>query len=346
MAEDHEMKFLVYQLIPNVMISTTSTETKQNLRIESFENVTKEIIEHLTQAVLMKMFRNAGTWRRYVRENRDDFFSTEDRFLSRVLYAVHIINSRTRGIYERFIEVIATVLSIAYFTYKSNIKILEYSPQILMVFFDSVLKKLFYKRGGWKQLAKYIKTQEYIHCFEQIDNLALQPDDVTLKIALEGAKIVESYKPNIPHQPIVVTPGEVQNHALTAKLVKKVMKAHEKGPPLRRCIFPRRGSDYMWCNSITNSIGRKVFVRFTKELEMEIVAENYMRCRPLGSTENQRDFDCGIREDSEDLRLPEKCLLNTHSDNDIEVSFLDIINDIGCIFSTVKSILDFLVIER
>ncbi|GIY11721.1 hypothetical protein CDAR_315301 [Caerostris darwini] len=272
MAEDQEMNFLVYQLIPNVMISTTSTETEQNLRIESFGNVTKEIIEHLTQAVLMKIFTNAGTWRRYVRENRDDFFSTEDRFLSRVLYAVHIVNSRMR-----------------------DTRIFSTNPHGV---FDSVLKKLFYKRGGWKQLAKYIKTQEYLHCFEQIDNLALQPDDVTLKIALEGAKIVESYKQNIPHQPIVVTPGEVHNHALTAKLVKKVRKAHEKSPPLRRCIFPRKGSDYMWCNSITNSIGRKAFVRFTKELEMEIVAENYMRCRPLGSTENQQDFDCGIREDS------------------------------------------------
>ncbi|GIY28709.1 hypothetical protein CEXT_301771 [Caerostris extrusa] len=344
MAEDQEMKFLVYQLIPNVMISTNLTDTKQTLDIESFGNVTKEIIKHLTRAVLMKMYINDVTWWRYVRENRHDFFNTEERFLSFVLYAVHVVNFRTQDIYERFIEAIATVLSIVYYTYETNIKILEYSPQILTVFFNSMLKNSFYKRGGWEQLTKHIKTQDYIICFKQIYNLAPQPDNVPLGMTIEGAKILESFRKNIPRMPIVVTAGEVQNHALTAKLVIEVMKAHEKDPSLPKCIFPSKDSDYIWCTTITNSIGREALVRFTKKLEMEIVAENYRRCRPLGSTENQKDFDCGIREDSEDLRLPEKCLSNTKAENNIEGSILDIINGIGYRFSTIKAIFDFLFI--
>ncbi|GIY28703.1 hypothetical protein CEXT_301741 [Caerostris extrusa] len=333
MAEDQEMKFLVYQLIPYVMTSTNTAETKQTLDIESFGNITEEIIKHLTNAVVMKMHINDDTWQNFVIEKSNDIFNTEDRYLSCVLYAVHIVNSRTQGIYERFIEVIVTVLAIAHFMYDSNIKILEYSPQILTVFFDSVLKKLFYKRGGWKQLVKHIKTQDYTACFEQISNLA-----PTSKIALETSKIFESFKQNIPRQPIVFTEEEVQKHALTAKLVKKVIEAHEKDPPLPQCIFPSK--EYIWIANVTSSVDREALVLFTEDLEMKILPGNYIRSKPLGATGYQQDFDCGIREDSEDLRLPEKCLLNMDADNDIGECISDVIDDIGFRFSTIKFLLD------
>ncbi|GIX68238.1 hypothetical protein CEXT_672641 [Caerostris extrusa] len=342
MAEDQEMKFLVYQLIPNVMIETGTIETKQPLGIESFGNITREIIIHLTHAAAIKMHFNGETWKDFIIEKSSDFFNTEERYLSCVLYAVHIVNSRTGGIYERFIEVIATVLAIAHLMYDSNIKILEYSPQILTVFFDSVLKKLFYKRGGWKHLVKHIKSQNYMNCFEQISNLAPQPDNVTMEKAFEGT--LESFKQNFRYEPVVVTPEELQNHALTAELVKKVMEAHEKDPPLHPCIFPNKEYDYIWSANIANSTGREALVLFTEDLEMEFVPLNYIRCKPLGSTENQQHFNCGIREDSEDLRLPEKCLLNTDAVNDIEGCILDVVDDIEYRFSTVKTLLDSLMI--
>ncbi|GIY11719.1 hypothetical protein CDAR_315291 [Caerostris darwini] len=342
MAEDQEMKFLVYQLIPNVMIEAGSIETKQPLDIESFGNITREIIIHLTHAVVIKMHFNGETWKNFIIEKGNDFFNTEERYLSCVLYAAHVVNSRTQGIYERFIEVIATVLAIAHLMYDSNIQILEYSPQILTAFFDSVLKKLFYKRGGWKHLVKHIKSQNYMNCFEQIDNLAPQPDNRTMQNAFEG--ILESFKQNFLYEPVVVTSEEVQNHALTAELVKKVMEAHEKDPSLPKCIFPNKEYDYIWISNIANSTGKEALVLFTEDLEMKFVPGNYIRGKPLGSTENQQDFDCVIREDSEHLRLPEKCLLNKDSDNDIERCILDVVDDIGYRFSSVKTLLDSLMI--
>ncbi|GFQ89806.1 uncharacterized protein TNCT_22801 [Trichonephila clavata] len=107
-------------------------------------------------------------WFGYVEDSRQTMASSPEEYISKLMTMCHIEKKRYKNIYDRFLIVLSLVLftqkMISDTTRKPFHRLI---PQILIVFFENVLREDFYKRGGWNRLEKYILSRKYTAYYEE-----------------------------------------------------------------------------------------------------------------------------------------------------------------------------------
>ncbi|GFR30267.1 uncharacterized protein TNCT_625801 [Trichonephila clavata] len=107
-------------------------------------------------------------WFGYVEVSRQTMASSPEEYISILMTMCHIEKKRYQNIYDRFLIVLSLVLftqkMISDTTHKPFHRLI---PQILIVFFENVLREDFYKRGGWNRLEKYILSRKYTEYYEE-----------------------------------------------------------------------------------------------------------------------------------------------------------------------------------
>ncbi|GFS47738.1 hypothetical protein TNIN_31851 [Trichonephila inaurata madagascariensis] len=107
-------------------------------------------------------------WFDFFHQHHERILSSPRKYVKYVIYACILVEGLTNNAYERFISVCSLATKAGIFAYQFFGKLFyKLTPHILRVFFDEILKKAFYKCGGWKLLNKHILRQKYLKFFDK-----------------------------------------------------------------------------------------------------------------------------------------------------------------------------------
>ncbi|GFS47746.1 hypothetical protein TNIN_31891, partial [Trichonephila inaurata madagascariensis] len=161
---DQKVRYVVENLFPYMwyklkFLKKQTVEPKFEVRA----GLSSILIVNLRRAVWVHRKISILVWRPFLRKFANRMTLSLDLY---IIYTIFVINESTsciRGTFGKFIMACSLVTAMAEFTYdKGYTEFLDCSSQILIAFFEVVLKDTFYHDGGWKGLEEYILKQNYL----------------------------------------------------------------------------------------------------------------------------------------------------------------------------------------
>ncbi|GIY24387.1 hypothetical protein CDAR_494461 [Caerostris darwini] len=222
MEKYRKIRHLVDQL--HWKLSAMLKLTKVQISIIPMEDITQNLINELGVAVWIRMSIDKMLWSEYIEQFDKRMLSSPEGYIKYVAYACYQVKNNTNGgLYERFINVCAIVFHVSFaFTKLRSDKYLQYTTFILIAFFESVFKKDFKKRGGFKPLENYLSNQGHTKWLPEMRHLFQERGFSAVEFLLRLSMKAERARTLVPLQPGKTASEEVESHPPSQCLVGKV----------------------------------------------------------------------------------------------------------------------------
>ncbi|GFY73949.1 uncharacterized protein TNIN_243561 [Trichonephila inaurata madagascariensis] len=162
MSRDLVFRHLMQKLFAEAYLGVLDSHQDNNKDCDPRGYLTKNLLNLFPQVFKVLEFVIYETWYSYVEVSRETIVSSPEKYISNMMMMCNIEVKRYKNIYDRFLIVLSLVIltskMVSDFTRKPFHRM---NPQILIVVFENMLRKDFYRRGGWKRLENYILNSEY-----------------------------------------------------------------------------------------------------------------------------------------------------------------------------------------
>ncbi|GFX09734.1 hypothetical protein TNCV_653331 [Trichonephila clavipes] len=229
MAENSTMHHLMKYLFPSFYIEYSFLPIKHDPKSsDSFVpkgELTKHLFCLIIKGIWVQSYVIGEKWFNFFHQHHERILSSPRKYVKYVIYACILVEGLTNDAYERFIAVCSLVTKAGIVAYQFFGKLFyKLTPHILRVFFDEILKKAFYKCGGWKLLNKHILRQKYLKFFDKYSgNKSFRNNQkIQNKLARKVAQITKLPKYETSNIKQETVEQERYSESLTRKVISTV----------------------------------------------------------------------------------------------------------------------------
>ncbi|GIY11723.1 hypothetical protein CDAR_315311 [Caerostris darwini] len=222
---DHEMKVFVVKFIPLLHdIFDLRAPPADETYVTFSGDMTEEMVTLLLKAIWTKCTYCFEKWEDYFMKFKTCMQDSPSEYARCVLYACDVVHKNTPNIFECVLDVFSVITTlVVLFNCEVHKLFAQHTPLIYTTYFNVVLKKPFYRCGGWRRFGEYISKQKYIKCLKEFDSL-----EKTLEGFEDADRMEEIFKDmsslkDLPYDPNEISSKEINNHMRTMYLLKLVL---------------------------------------------------------------------------------------------------------------------------